>query len=442
MSGARTPTPSDLPAAGETPLLARAGWIVAALATLSLYVYAIPVMYRQAQIGCQDARACANSALLTPGQVAQLPVEGISPNVAAAIMVAQAIAVTLVFATLATLLFWRRANDRMALLCAYMLITFGASLGGAIQSIPATNAVRFIMLTTFQVAGQISWITFFCLFPDGRFVPGWTRMVALVWAVTWLGAYFPDAPVFQPLAALRSGPVAIIVILVALVLAQIYRYWRVSNARQRQQTKWVVYGFAVGMGLFAALIFVGDFVLDERAREGGTGQLIINAIFLGLFSLMPISMSVAILRSRLYDIDIIIRRTLIYGSLTVILASVYLLGVVGTQTLLSRITGQAITGQAAERQPLTIVLTTLVIAALFQPLRHQLQRIIDRRFYRGKYDAQRTLASFGAMLRSEVDLERLSERLTEVVDETMRPAHVSLWLRRVDAPPHHPDSAT
>jgi hypothetical protein len=427
MSGAQAPTPTNLPGEGKTPLLARAGWIVVALATVGLYADALPVMYQQAQAGCQDARVCAYSGLLTPSQVAQLPAQGISPGAVAMITVAQAVVVMLVFAALATLLFWRRADDSMALLCAYMLILFGATIGGAIQAVPATNAAWFIVLTTFEVAGQISWITFFCLFPDGRFVPGWTRLVALFWAVLWLGAYFPDAPALQPLAALRSGPGAIVVILVALALAQIYRYRRVSNARQRQQSKWVVYGFVVGMGLFAALIFVGSIVLDQSATEGPVGQLVINAIFLALFSLVPITMSVAILRSRLYDIDIIIRRTLVYGSLTAILAGVYLLGVVGAQTLLNDITGQAV-----EQRPLAIVVTTLVIAALFQPLRRLLQRAIDRRFYRGKYDAERTLASFGVLLRSEVDLGHLSERLTEVVDETMRPSHISLWLRPVE----------
>ncbi|HEU0028411.1 MAG TPA: hypothetical protein VFQ25_14960 [Ktedonobacterales bacterium] len=435
MSGAQASMPTSLSGGGATPPLARAGWIAVALATVGLYVYAIPTMYHQAKIGCQDVRMCANTGLLTPSQVAQLPAEGVSLSTAAMITVAQAVAVMLVFAALATLLFWRRADDPMALLCAYMLILFGADLGGAIQTISATSAAWFIALTTFEIAGQISWITFFCLFPDGRFVPGWTRLVALFWAVLWLGAYFPDAPALQPLAALRNGPVAIVFILGALVLAQIYRYRRVSNARQRQQTKWVVYGFAVGMGLFATLVFVGGAVLDQSATEGPAGQLTINAIFLILFSLVPLTMSIAILRARLYDIDIIIQRTLVYGSLTAVLSSVYLLGVVGAQALLS-----GITGQVGEQRPLVIVVTTLVIAALFQPLRRLLQRAIDRRFYRGKYDAERTLASFGALLRSEVDLEHLSERLTAVVDETMRPAHISLWLQHADARAPHPAS--
>jgi hypothetical protein len=139
------------------------------------------------------------------------------------------------------------------------------------------------------------------------------------------------------------------------------------------------------------------------------------------FAAIPVAVGFAILRHNLYDIDIIIRRTLIYGSLTTLLGLLYWTGVVGLQALLRPITG--------EGNDLAIVATTLIIAALVLPLRRGIQRFIDRRFFRRKYDSAQTLAAFSAHARDDVELDRLAERLVEVVDETMQPAHMSLWLR-------------
>jgi hypothetical protein len=145
----------------------------------------------------------------------------------------------------------------------------------------------------------------------------------------------------------------------------------------------------------------------------------------GVYALLvvPVFTYIAILRYRLYDIDVVINRTLVYGTLTVLLAAVYLSGVVTTQAIFRALTGQ-------EQQPqLAIVVSTLVIAALFSPLRRRIQSFIDRRFYRRKYDARKTLEAFSAKLRDETDLDALSDDLVGVVRETMQPAHVSLWLR-------------
>jgi hypothetical protein len=144
--------------------------------------------------------------------------------------------------------------------------------------------------------------------------------------------------------------------------------------------------------------------------------------------LLPVSAGIAILRYRLYDIDLVINRTLVYGLLTAILASVYFGGVTATQALFRTLTGQ-------EQLPqLVVVASTLIIAALFNPLRHHIQSFIDRRFYRSKYDARKTLEAFSAKLRDETDLGALNDDLVGVVRETMQPAHVSLWLRSETAP--------
>jgi hypothetical protein len=145
--------------------------------------------------------------------------------------------------------------------------------------------------------------------------------------------------------------------------------------------------------------------------------------YVGVFALLfvPVFTYIAILKYRLYDVDIIINRALVYGSLTALLAAVYFGGIVALQRVFIVLTG--------EKSTLAVVASTLVIAALFSPLRRRIQSFIDRRFYRRKYDARKTLEAFSATLRDETDLEALNDNLVGVVAETMQPAHVSLWLR-------------
>jgi len=151
-----------------------------------------------------------------------------------------------------------------------------------------------------------------------------------------------------------------------------------------------------------------------------------------LFVSLYAAVAVAILRYRLYDIDVIINRTLVYGALTILLALVYFGGVAALQTILRSLTGQG--------SQLVVVASTLAIAALFNPLRRRVQAFIDRRFYRQKYDARKTLTAFGATLRDEVDLDHLADEFVTVVRQTMRPAHASLWLREAAANPRRPAS--
>ncbi len=218
------------------------------------------------------------------------------------------------------------------------------------------------------------------------------------------------------------------VLVVAAALSVFVRLRRAKGV-ERQQIKWFAYATAAAvMGLVLAEVIPDVIEVPLWFERVG------NAIFLLLIPAIPISMGIAILRYRLYDIDIIINRTLVYGALTAMLAVVYFGGVTATQAIFRALTGQ-------EQQPqLAIVLSTLVIAALFNPLRRRIQGFIDRRFYRKKYDAAKTLEAFSAKLRDETDLDALSDDLVGVVRETMQPAHVSLWLRPDTASKgHQPD---
>jgi hypothetical protein len=198
---------------------------------------------------------------------------------------------------------------------------------------------------------------------------------------------------------------------VASAVSLIVRMRRAGRV-ERQQIKWLAYGGALVVGA----VFASG-VISIWSPEVG-----IALIGVGLLG-VPIFTGVAIARYRLYDIDIVINRTLVYGALTAALVAVYFGGVAALQALFRALTGQ-------EQQPqLAIVVSTLAIAALFEPLRRRIQSFIDRRFYRSKYDARKTLEAFSVNLRDETDLQALNEDLVGVVRETMQPAYASLWLR-------------
>src|SRR5215216_4915334 len=279
------------------------------------------------------------------------------------------------------------------------------------------------------------------LFPDGRppskrWQPvAWLVGIAVVVTVS-VEALLPIAvcdvcSIENPLGIEGLGSVGDLVdplieafwygVLGLVAVSSLYVRFRHAGEVERQQIKWVAYA--------ASVVVLGTTM--AYGVHGATGvrwtwQVGITLLAIGLVG-TPIAVGIAISRHRLYEIDTLINRTLVYGALTAALALLYLGGVATTQAIFRALTGQ-------EEQPqLAIVVSTLVIAALFTPLRRRIQSFIDRRFYRRKYDARKTLEAFSAQLRNETDLEALSEDLVGVVRETMQPAHVSLWL--------HPDPA-
>ena len=335
-----------------------------------------------------------------------------------------------VFAVVAIVIFWRRSEDPVALLVATMLVVWGPLNGLFVLTPSATEGMYPVLQATLgglvTFVGYMAWMLFFYLFPSGRFVPRWTRWLALSWVLfvsSWILAPFGGPPSWPP--ALFSA--AILVLWGSFPVAQLYRYVRVSDATQRQQTKWVVFGVAVAVVGVLATIFTLGAAVDLPPEQVGPKML--SMLLMDAFMLfIPLSIGIAVLRARLFDIDVVINRTLVYGSLTAMLALVYFGGVATTEAIFRGLTSQ-------EQQPqLAVVVSTLVIAALFNPLRRRNQAFIDRRFYRRKYDARKTLETFSARLREETDLQALNDDLVGVVKETMQPAHVSLWLRPDPAP--------
>src|SRR5215213_7401453 len=274
------------------------------------------------------------------------------------------------------------------------------------------------------------------LFPNGRLLSrswravvwlavGGSAMTALLFATSpgRISPYRINNP-FGIEGHLRSilelpGDLGMATLLVCCVLAVISVFVRLQSAEgeERQQIKWFAYAAAVLLSTF----FLG-LPLAGVIAAIGLGWAAQTPLVIGVLAI-PAAVGVAMLRYRLYDIDVVINRTLVYGSLTLMLALVYFGGVTATQALFQTFTGQE------ELPQLVVVASTLLIAALFNPLRRRIQSFIDRRFYRRKYDARKTLEAFSAKLRDETDLDLLSEDLEGVVQETMQPAHVSLWLR-------------
>ena len=283
------------------------------------------------------------------------------------------------------------------------------------------------------------------LFPDGR--PPSHRWRAVLWldlvgaVLLFVGSFKPgpmppsSLRVANPFGIEKIGALVNVLLYVGFSLAlavttlgvvSLMVRFRRSRAQERQQIKW----FAFAGAIMCAVTAVAPFLWSLPPSSPGV-TLIWPVLFFSAVSTIPLATGIAILKYRLYDIDIIINRTLVYGCLTVTLAAVYLGSIVVLQTLQKRLF-VLITGQAEQSQ-LAIVVSTLVIAALFTPLRRRIQSFIDRSLYRSKYDATKTLEAFSARLREETDMDALSDDLTSVVRETMQPAHVSVWL--------HPDPA-
>ncbi|HEY1390496.1 MAG TPA: hypothetical protein VGF38_18305 [Ktedonobacterales bacterium] len=405
------------PAGGEARLrghwlaLARLGFAVVAIGALVIWAWGIPIRYAQLATVC-TAQPCGDQQP-TPDTIAQFQAAGISINLYAAYTGTLEVIFALVFLVVAAMIVWRKSDTSIGLLTALLLITTAAeqtSSAALAAAIPALS----IPINLLGILSFVTLIMFLLLFPDGRFVPRWTRFVTCVWI-----------PLFIIGGIVAPPDLFVLMIFLSIVVslpAQLYRYRRVSSLAERLQTKWVVFSLVIGLLGSIGIISASNF-LKLTQMFGSLGFFAGNTLIYVFSALIPLSIGIAILRSRLWDIDILIKKALVYGTLTVLLAGLYAGLVIG----LERLAGAINTGSLV-RQPPAIVISTLVIAALFQPLRSRIQSLIDRRFYRRRYDAAHALATFSATLRDEVDLTQLQSRLLAVIQETMQPAQISLWL--------------
>lgn len=415
----------DAPGASPTPLVghrliaARLLWLGVVLLCDGLLVASLPQRY---------------TALLhptAPGVHTSLLHLGLSTAFYAAYHLTLEIIPALGFLAMALVIYVRRSDEWPAIFVSLVLVAFGAALPGTMYTLVADQPIWGAPYPVLEGLGWFLLLVFAYLFPDGRFAPRWIGWLTPVWAA-WVVGFFALAPVLAPRGTWLVALTFVLWIgwFGTGVLAQTYRYLWTATPMQRQQTKWVVLGL-VGALLGVALAAIPS-IAALSARQAGQQGLLYQLAATAVMSLsalcIPLSLGIAILRHRLFDIDVLINRALVYGSLTVLLAAVYFAVVVGLQSLATALTRQT------TPQPVIVVASTLLIAALFNPLRHRIQATIDRRFFRRKYDAARTLERLAAALRRESDLDALSGQVLVVVQETMQPTHISLWL----APPRQP----
>jgi len=402
---------------GRWLLLARGIWITLVVLTLAICFASLPVYLALLQTPCTGP-ACEWQQL-TPGQVGALKGMGLSIGAYAAIIVALTLAEVFVCLVVSTLIILRRSHDRMAIIVALMLVTLGPTMSTtALLQSPSPWQVPNECLTFLS---STLLLLVFLLFPSGQFVPPWTRWILVVFLVGQVSLFFPVAavPLLPNNPVSRLGYLVFLVEAAILVVVQLYRYRRVSSPLQRQQTKWVVFGIAVPITVIVLLTVL--YLMFPVLSSPGSLYPLANSVVGTCWPLFfPLSFGFAMLRSRLWEIDVLINRTLVYGTLTVILTGIYVGLVIGLSALLRSI--------ISHDSGVAIVLSTVAIYFLFQPLRRRIQQVIDRRFYRRKYDAAKVVAAFSATLRQEVDLEQLREQLVAVVQETMQPTSVSLWL--------------
>jgi hypothetical protein len=431
----RNTTVEDAPSShGVTPetrlqrrwlLIARGVWIALVVLTLAIFFASLPVYLTLLQTPCAGT-ACEYQQL-TPGQIEMLRGMGVSLDAYVVYTVALTLAVLVVCLAVSAVIVWRRPADRMAFLVALMLVTLGPVV--ETTAVPQRPSAWQVPNECLMLLFLALFLLVFSLFPTGQFVPRWTRWLFVVFLVVQVplafwqtGPLIPNSPGSQPGWLVSVGEIA------TLAFVQLYRYRRVSSPRERQQTKWVVFGLAVPITV-AVSMSMPYLVFPALASPGSLYPLMYNQVSIGLSLSISLSFGFAILRSRLWEIDTLINKALVYGLLTGLLAALYAGLIIALESLADVMSG----GQASE-QPLVLVVSTLVIAALFLPLRRRIQAIIDHRFYRKKYDVEKTLAAFSASLRNQVDLEQIQEQLLAVVQGTMQPASVSLWLRQPERP--------
>src|SRR5215469_6181520 len=354
---------------GRRLVISRAVWVTLIILTLGLFVAMLPAYFTQLQTVC--ARSACIPGQPTLASARTLQTLGLSITNYAAFMLILTIMAALACFVVSGFIFWRRSDDWMALFVALALVMMGtAYITYTLQQGNSTWQLPALILNILTYGGLF---LVYSLFPDGRFVPRWMGWFTAGW-LAWGTMYilFPTSPSFRPLHnAIWLCELA------GSAASLVYRYRHVSGLVQRQQTKWVVFGIAIPIILVVCLE-VPALLFPSLGAPGSLYNLVSGPGFLFALIPLPLTIGIAILRARLWDIDVIINRTLVYFVLTVALVLVYMGAVLLLQRLFYALTGQdSVFAQIA---------STLAIALLFQPLQQRIQIIIDHRFYRHKYD--------------------------------------------------------
>jgi hypothetical protein len=326
----------------------------------------------------------------------------------------------------AALLYRLRSNEWLALLTIAALPSFALHIIPTLNTWMSAGEAQLYIGIMFKGLGLGLAFLFLYLFPGGFYTPPWMRLFLpawIVWVVLWI--FFPNSILSfrDPYNIRVMGFVLLMFWWGTGIASQIYRYYRISGPVERQQTKYVTFGATIVLLAYSLYVPLRELMgaLARPVAALTVFQLVAPYIFILMIGAIPITITVSILRYRLWDVDIFIRRTLVYTTLTVTLLVIYAVLVFVLQAIFI--------GWLANASEVVLIITTLAVAGLINPLRKRIQRDIDRRFYRRNYDAQKILEAFGASTRSQANLNVLTKELIRVVQETLQPESVSLWLQ-------------
>ncbi len=406
--------------------LNRIAWWTLTLLLTGIFIAALVPRYQELSQACDAEhhhRDCGFY-VLTSTQAEDLTELGISLNLYAAGALFFETLPALIYLLLGIFIMRRRHGDPVALTMSLAIIAIGLAILPEVipaleRAYPATDGLLAVVFA-FALLGFVHVLS---TFPNGQYNPRWILWNAIALYLGMVGLVGID--LFFP--GLESegfvfdlNDLVIPLLLLVTLAGQIYRYRDIYTREERQQAKWVLFGLA---GVIVTRLGWA-FLFDEEHISSATTRLWFYLTLLPLHALLvplfPLTVALAMLRYRLYEVDVVFNRTLVYSALTVTVALFYGLVVIGGGSLLQSVTGQS--------TPILIALSTLLVAAAFRPLRERLQHFVDRRFYRQKYDAEQAIQRFSASARSAVNLEQLTDELTHVVARTMQPEHVTLWL--------------
>jgi signal transduction histidine kinase len=417
-SAVRPEAPPGAPALTGRPLLAaRVAWVALTALAVGLFGASLPVDVAHLTTLCTQG-ACRGDQL-TPQGARALVRLGLSLGLYAGVIVALVAAFALTNVLVAVALFWRGRGERMALYGAVFLVMFGTVTFP--QTLPLLAAAQPAWRAPVALLGAVASacsLPFFFVFPDGRFVPRWTRVPAAL-VVLW------SLLTLAPVPALRQGAwpllaqdLFVLGVFGLLVYAQVYRYRRVSDVTQRRQTAWVVYGVAVAVGGFLTLILLGLVAPLGAQHAQALSALIVQGAFYLFMAFIPLSLGVAILRYRLWGIDIIVNRTLVYAALTIGVVALYTLVVGGLGALLR-----------ARGSPLVALLATGLVAVAFGPLRLRLQRGVNRLLYGERDEPYAVLARLGQRLGGALAPDAVLPVVAETVAGALKLPYVAVALQ-------------
>lgn len=406
-------------------LAVRVLWVVVAAFGVFVFIATLPIYYQHA-LNLHSDHCCVtrNVAEWRVG-LHQLH---LTPAIYAGFALGSQIVLSTAMFVIGLIIFLRKSNQWIGLFISIELVSFGLVAAN-------TEPVGFphwmkMAADAYNNTAFLSFAFIPLVFPNGRFVPRWSAaLVGIVGVAIGVGPFAAGTPLDSSKWPGVLNAILVVFVLGTILLSPIYRYFRVSDQVEREQTKWVMFTLIIAIAAF--LVFGGlipgipgitahplQAVLVDIATQTAMGLA---------FLLVPIGFAVAILRYQLWDIDVLINRTLVYGSLTVTLVGLYIGAVIALQALFRAVTGQ--------HSDLAVAIATLTVSALFNPWRHRVQAFIDQRFYRRKYDAGRILARFSATLRDEVDLDQLTGDLLSVAHDTVQPVSAGLWLREPGGTP-------